>query len=551
MSESEREKRWRNEALSPAVAAGERRERFESSSQPVESLYTPASMAHIEVETDIGYPGQPPFTRGIYPTMYRGRLWTMRQYAGFGSAAETNQRFHYLLAQGQSGLSVAFDLPTQVGYDSDHELARGEVGRTGVAIDSIDDMDALFAGIPLDQVSTSMTINATAPILLALYAAVAKSRGIAIEKLRGTVQNDVLKEFVARGTYIYPPEASLKMAVDLLDYCSRAIPSWNPISVSGYHIREAGATAEEELAFTLADGLAYLDAARARGLDTALIARRISFFFAVHNNFVEEVAKFRAARRLWSELVASRYGITDLEARRLRFHAQTAGSTLVAQQPENNVVRVALQALAAVAGGCQSLHTNAMDEALALPTEATARLALRTQQVIAYETGIADTPDPFGGAYFLETMTDRLCAGAGALMQRIDNMGGMVAAIAGGFVQKRIHESAYRQQLAIESGDAVVVGVNRFGESGNVGAPALPGAQTLHAPDPEMEARQVAALRQLKARRDAREVGWALSAVARAAEDADNVVPAIMEAVTARATLGEISDALRKVYGEY
>jgi methylmalonyl-CoA mutase N-terminal domain/subunit len=499
----------------------------------------------IEAPPDrIGRPGEFPFTRGIHPGMYRSRLWTMRQYAGFGTAAETNRRFRYLIAQGQTGLSVAFDLPTQMGYDSDHPMARAEVGRAGVAIDTLADMEALLEGIPLDQVSTSMTINATAAILLALYCAAARRRGVPLESLSGTVQNDVLKEYSARGTYIYPPGPSMRLAVDIMEFCLERVPRWNSISVSGYHVREAGCTAVQEVAFTLADGVAYLEAARARGLDVDRIASRVSFFFNVHNNLLEEVAKFRAARRLWAHLMKERFRARDPRAMMLRFHAQTAGSTLTAQQPENNAVRVALQALAAVLGGCQSLHTNSFDEALGLPTERSVTLALRTQQIIAHETGVTAVADPLGGAYAVEELTDAIEAGARDYLRRIDDMGGAVAAIEAGFFQREIQESAFRTQQAVERGEQVIVGVNRYrNESEKVDSPPVPGL--------EAEEEQVRRLREFKASRDAGRTREALEALEAGARGDARLVPLILDAVEACATLGEIADALRRVFGRY
>jgi methylmalonyl-CoA mutase N-terminal domain/subunit len=504
----------------------------------------PSSIAGRDPSVDIGFPGAFPFTRGIQPTMYRGRLWTMRQYAGFGSAAESNQRYRYLLSQGVSGLSVAFDLPTQIGYDSDHELAAGEVGRVGVAIDSIEDMSALFEGIPLGRVSTSMTINATAIVLLALYIAVARRQGVAPAALAGTIQNDILKEYVARGTYIYPPRASLRIVTDIFAFCERELPNWNTISISGYHIREAGATAVQEVAFTFANAIAYVHAAIDAGLDVNAFGQRLSFFFNAHNDFLEEVAKFRAARRLWARIMRDRFGATNPRAQHLRFHTQTAGSTLTAQQPDNNIVRVALQALAAVMGGTQSLHCNGRDEALALPTEASARLALRTQQVIAAESGVANTVDPFGGAYAVEELTNRIEDEARALLDRIDASGGTLAAIEAGIIQREIQESAYRAQQEIDAGGRVVVGVNRFasGEASGIDMLQM---------DPDIERRQIERVQRVRAARQAGEWRAALDGVAAAARDSSNLVPPIIGAVEARATIGEISDTLRSVFGEH
>jgi methylmalonyl-CoA mutase N-terminal domain/subunit len=489
-------------------------------------------------------PGVFPYTRGIQPTMYRGRLWTMRQYAGFGTAAESNARYRYLLAQGVSGLSVAFDLPTQMGYDSDHAMAAGEVGRVGVAIDSIEDMAALFDGIPLDRVSTSMTINSTAVILLALYVAVARRQGVPVAKLSGTIQNDILKEYIARGTYIYPPRPSLRIVTDIFAWCERELPNWNTISISGYHIREAGSTAVQEVAFTLANAIAYVEAARAAGLDVNRFGQRLSFFFAAHNDFLEEIAKFRAARRLWAHLMRDRFGATNDRALQLRFHTQTGGSTLTAQQPDNNLVRVAVQAMAAVLGGTQSLHANGRDEALALPTEESARLALRTQQIIAAETGVVNTVDPLGGAYAVEARTAEIERDARALIDAIDQAGGTLAAIEAGRIQRQIQDAAYAAQRAIDSGETVVVGVNRYTTD-------EPAGIALMRIDPEGERRQAAAVAAVRHARDAAAWRAALDGVARAAGDGTNLVPPIIAAVEARATLGEVADAMRRVFGEH
>jgi len=505
---------------------------------------TPADLSNLDPDTDITAPGAFPFTRGVQASMYRGRPWTMRQYAGFADAVESNRRYRYLLSQGVSGLSVAFDLPTQIGYDSDHPLAAGEVGRVGVAIDSVEDMAALFDGIPLDRVSTSMTINATAIILLALYIAVAKRQGVAPGALSGTVQNDILKEYVARGTYIYPPRPSLRIVTDIIAFCERELPQWNTISISGYHIREAGSTAVQEVAFTLAHASAYVQSAIDAGLDVNAFGQRISFFFNAHNDFVEEIAKFRAARRLWARRMAERFGATNPRAQQLRFHTQTAGSTLTAQQPDNNIVRVALQALAAVLGGTQSLHCNGKDEALALPTEESATIALRTQQIILHESGVANTVDPVGGSYAIEDMTSRIEHEASELIDQIDRLGGTLAAIEAGYIQQQIQDAAYRAQQAIDSGDAVVVGVNRFGDAA---APATNVFQI----DPDIERRQVERVRAVRAGRSQREWRPALDAVEAAARGTTNLVPPIVAAVEARATLGEIADALRRVFGEH
>ncbi len=505
----------------------------------------PSDLEGFDVDRDLGYPGEFPYTRGIQPTMYRGRLWTMRQYAGFGTAAESNRRYRYLLSQGVSGLSVAFDLPTQIGYDSDDPLAAGEVGRVGVAIDSIEDMAALLDGIPLDRVSTSMTINATAIILLALYIAVARRQGLSPASLSGTVQNDVLKEYVARGTYIYPPKASLRIVTDIFAFCEREVPQWNTISISGYHIREAGATAVQEVAFTFANAIAYFDAAMAAGLDVNTFGPRVSFFFNAHNDFLEEVAKFRAARRLWARLTRDRFGATDPRAQQLRFHTQTAGSTLTAQQPDNNIVRVAVQALSAVLGGTQSLHTNGRDEALALPTEDSARIALRTQQIIAHETGVANTVDPFAGSYHVEKLTNEIEKAVGELLQRIDALGGTLAAIESGYIQRQIQESAYKAQLAVDTGNAVVVGLNRY----TTDEPQQ--RIEMFSLDPALEEQQRTRVRALRAARDPERWKAALAGVERAARGSDNLVPAIVDAVEAHATVGEIADTMRQVFGEY
>jgi methylmalonyl-CoA mutase N-terminal domain/subunit len=492
-------------------------------------------------------PGCFPYTRGIQPTMYRGRLWTMRQYAGFGSAAESNRRYHYLLEQGVSGLSVAFDLPTQMGYDSDHALAQGEVGRVGVAIDSLVDMDELFAGIPLGKVSTSMTINSTAIILLALYIAVGRKQGVDQKLLSGTIQNDILKEYVARGTYIYPPRPSLRIVTDIFAYCDRDLPNWNTISISGYHIREAGSTAVQEVAFTFAHAIAYVQAAIDAGLDVNRLGPRLSFFFNAHNDFLEEVAKYRAARRLWAHVMRDRFGATNPRAQQLRFHTQTAGSSLTAQQPDNNIVRVAIQALAAVMGGTQSLHCNGRDEAMALPTEESAAIALRTQQLIAWESGAANTVDPFGGSYAIEELTDRIESEATALIARIDTLGGTLRAIESGFIQREIQDAAYRAQQQIDSGDSVVVGMNRYVDEPHEPQTRIETMQI----DPEMEARQVERVRRVRASRDPLAWRGALDAVSAAARGTDNLVPPIIAAVEAHATVGEISDAMRAVFGEH
>ena len=490
-------------------------------------------------------PGEPPFTRGIRAAGYRERLWTMRQYAGYATAAESNRRYRRLLESGQTGLSVAFDLPTQIGYDSDHPLAAGEVGRVGVAIDSLEDMETLFRGIALDSVSTSMTINATAPILVALYVTAARRQGVAPEKIAGTVQNDILKEYAARGTWIYPPEPSMRLATDLIEWCRRELPRFQPVSVSGYHMREAGCTAAQEVGFTLANGLAYVAWTVERGLTVDEVATRVSFFFNAHRDFLEEVAKFRAARRLWAKLLQERFGSESPRARMLRFHTQTAGSTLTALEPQVNVVRTTLEALAAVLGGTQSLHTNALDEALGLPTEETARLALRTQQVIAFESGVAATVDPLGGSWAIEALTDRIETEALEWIEQVDRLGGAVAAIRAGFVQARIQEAAYAYQQDMEAGDEVVVGVNRFRQEGE-GSPVEPFEL-----DAETETAQAERVRAVRARRDAASVEGALTEVGRAASAGGNLMPAILDAVSTLATVGEISDTLRTVFGEH
>ena len=519
---------------------------------------TPEELANWDPDVELAEPGEFPFTRGIQPTMYRGRLWTMRQYAGFATAQESNRRYRYLLAQGVTGLSVAFDLPTQMGYDSDHPLAAGEVGRVGVAIDSIEDMATLLDEIPLDRVSTSMTINATAIVLLALYVAVAKRQGVPLEKLSGTVQNDILKEYVARGTYIYPPRHSLRIVTDIFAFCERELPNWNTISISGYHIREAGSTAVQEVAFTFAHAIAYVQAAIEAGLDVNRFGQRVSFFFNAHNDFLEEIAKFRAARRLWARIMREQFHATNPRAQQLRFHTQTAGSTLTAQQPDNNIVRVALQALAAVLGGTQSLHCNGRDEALALPTEDSARIALRTQQVIAAESGVANTVDPVAGSYAIEVLTNQIEEGAREILARIEHAGGTLAAIESGLIQREIQESAYRAQLAVDAGESVVVGVNRFVPDPT--DPATdpdtdPGTDSdtrpLFAIDADIERQQIERVQAVRATRDGEKCRRALGAVTSTARDGQNLVPPIIAAVEARATVGEIADILRSVFGEY
>jgi methylmalonyl-CoA mutase N-terminal domain/subunit len=538
--------RWRATTRAKAVdAAAERRPRFATTSDiEIADLYTPFDIAGLDEDRDLGRPGEFPFTRGVQATMYRGRLWTMRQYAGFASAEETNRRFRYLLEQGQTGLSVAFDLPTQMGYDSDAPEAEGEVGRVGVPIASLADMEALVAGIPLGEVSTSMTINATAAILLAFYVAAAEQQGVPRDRISGTTQNDILKEYIARGTYIYPPGPSMRLVTDIFEFAARELPRWNTISISGYHMREAGATAAQELAFTLADAMAYVEAALARGLDIDAFAGRLSFFFAAWSELFEEVAKFRAARRMWARIVRDRFGASNVRSMMCRFHVQTAGSSLTAQSVDNNVVRTTVQALAAVLGGAQSLHTNARDEALALPTEESARLALRTQQILAHEAGVTETPDPLAGSYFVETLTDELERAAQAYLDEIEAMGGTLAALEAGFQQRQIQESAYRVQQQIETGDKIVVGVNRFRDEAT---PAPP----IHRIDPEGERRQIDGVRRVRAERDSGAWSAALARLEETARGDENLLPAIIEAVKAYATVGEISDRLRVAWGEH
>ncbi len=510
---------------------------------PLDVVTTPRDLATDEYRKRLGFPGQPPFTRGIHPTMYRGRLWTMRQYAGFGTAKETNRRFKYLFAQGNEGLSVAFDLPTQMGYDSDAPMARGEVGRVGVAISTVEDVRILLDGLPLERVSTSMTINATAAILLALYVAVGEARGIARRSLRGTVQNDILKEYIARSTYIYPPAPSMRLALDVIEFCSREVPRWNAISVSGYHIREAGATAAQEIGFTLANAIAYLEAALSRGLDVDAIAPQISFFFNAHIDLLEEVAKFRAARRLWASIMAERFHAKAPESLALRFHAQTAGVALTAQQPENNAVRVAIQALAAVLGSAQSLHTNSMDEALSLPSEKAVRVALRTQQLLAHESGVANTVDPVGGSFTIESLTDRLESEAADLIRETDRRGGMLKAIETGWVQRQIADSAYRVQMELERGERTVVGVNAYVEGDE--------RVSVRKTDTRLEPERIRVVRAFRAKRSQGELDSHLHRLEDEARSDENLIPAILDSVRAKATLGEISDVLRTVFGTY
>jgi methylmalonyl-CoA mutase N-terminal domain/subunit len=515
-----------------------------SSHIPVRQLYGPNDLENWNYEQDLSYPGEFPYTRGVQPTMYRGRLWTMRQYAGMGDAEESNKRYKYLLAHGTTGLSVAFDLPTQIGLDSDHPLAMGEVGKVGVAIDSIEDMERLFEGIDLTTISTSMTINATAPILLALYVAVARRKGADIRKLSGTVQNDVLKEYIARGTYIYPIAQAMRLVTNLFAWANTNVPEWNTISVSGYHMREAGATAVQEVAFTVGNGSAYVQSAIDAGLDVDVFAPRISFFFNAHNNFLEEVAKFRAARRMWAKIMRDQFKAKNPRSWMLRFHTQTAGSTLTAQQPENNIVRTAVQAMAAVLGGTQSLHTNSYDEALSLPTEQAARIALRTQQIVAYESGAPNTIDPLAGSYFIESLTNEIETRAWAYLEKIQALGGMLKAIERGFIQQEIQNAAYEYQRAVEAGEATVVGVNRFTQDSESAVP-------IQRIDESLEQKQVQRLQALRSERDHSKWKKALDAVQTAARSGENLMPKILDAVEANATVGEISDAMRSVFGEY
>jgi len=538
---------WEDETLEPVLDRfGERREAFrtDTDGQVVERLYTPDDVAGLDHDEDLGFPGEEPFTRGVYPTMYRGRLWTMRQYAGMGTAEETNERYRYLLEEGQTGLSMAFDLPTQMGYDSDDEMAAGEVGKAGVAIDSLRDMETVFDGIPLDEVSTSMTINAPASVLLAMYIAVGDQQGVDREQLRGTIQNDVLKEYVARNTYIYPPEPSMRIVTDIFEFCAEEVPNFNTISISGYHIREAGSTAAQELAFTLANGIEYVQTALEAGQAVDDFAPQLSFFFNAHNNILEEVAKFRAARRLWAAIMAERFDTEDPASRQLKFHTQTAGSTLTAQQVENNVVRVAYQALAAVLGGTQSLHTNGKDEALSLPTEQSVRTALRTQQILAHESGVADTIDPLAGSYYVESLTDELEAEARELIEQIDERGGMLRSIEDQWVQRQIQDTAYDRQQEIESGDRIIVGVNEFTveEDEHVDIEEVSEAQ---------QRKQRDRLESVRADRDEEAVDAKLAALREAAEGEANLMPRIVDAVKVYATTGEICDELRDVFGEY
>ncbi len=538
--------RWRASTRANAVSRSpERQIAFKTTSGvEIQDLYTPADVALLDEDRDLGRPGEYPYTRGVQPTMYRGRLWTMRQYAGFSTAEDTNRRFRYLLEQGQTGLSVAFDLPTQMGYDCDAPEAEGEVGRVGVPVSSLADMEVLLDGLPLGTVSTSMTINASAAVLLAMYVAAAEKQGVARDKVSGTTQNDILKEYIARGTYIYPPRPSMRLVTDIFEFCAKELPRWNTISISGYHMREAGATAAQELAFTLADGIAYVEAALSRGLDIDDFADRLSFFFASWSELFEEVAKFRAARRMWARIVRDRFGATNPRSMACRFHVQTAGSSLTAQSIDNNVVRTTVQALAAVLGGAQSLHTNSRDEALALPTEEAARLALRTQQILAFESGVTETPDPLAGSYYVESLTNGLEAAANDYLAQIEALGGTLAAIEAGYQQRQIQESSYQVQRAIENGSKVVVGVNRFRDE-ETSTPAL---QRI---DPEGEARQVARVRQVRAERDPAAWAATLRRLEGCARGQENLLPPMIEAVKAYATVGEICDRLREVWGEH
>jgi methylmalonyl-CoA mutase N-terminal domain/subunit len=551
MSEEDRKlssarKEWEERKLNPGLKRGkERKPNFVTSSGiAIKRAYDPEDLNGFDFVDDVGFPGEYPFTRGVQPTMYRGRLWTMRQYAGFGTAEESNRRYRYLFEQGQTGLSVAFDLPTQMGRDSDHPLASGEVGRVGVSICSLADMETLLAELPLDKISTSMTINSTASILLALYLVAAERRGVGWDKVNGTIQNDVLKEYVARGTYIYPPRGSMRIITDIFSFASKEVPNWNTISISGYHIREAGSTAAQELAFTIADGIAYVDAAIKAGLEVDAFASRLSFFFNVHNNFFEEIAKFRAARRLWAKIMKDRFGAKDERSMMMRFHAQTAGSTLTAQQVDNNVVRVTLQAMAAVLGGAQSLHTNSKDEALALPTETSALLALRTQQVIANESDVGDTVDPLGGSYYVERLTTELEQKAMEYISRIDDLGGAVAAIERGYMQREIQNAAFIYQREIEKKERIIVGVNQFTGGGE------PPGEILRV-KPEVEEQQRRSVAKVRAERDQQAAEKALARVEAVANNGENLMPSIVDAVRAWCTLGEISDAMRRVFGEY
>ena len=537
--------KWSKDVEQTLAKRPERKKDFlNTSGIPIKRAYSPLDEGDIDYMSDIGLPGEYPYTRGVQPTMYRGRYWTMRQYAGFASAEESNKRYQFLLDQGQTGLSVAFDLPTQIGYDSDSEMAIGEVGKVGVAIDSLKDMETLFNNIPLDKVSTSMTINAPAAVLLAMYIAVAEKQGVTAGKLRGTIQNDILKEYSSRGTYIFPPKPSMRIITDIFSYSAENVPMWNTISISGYHIREAGSTAVQEVAFTLANGMAYVKAALEAGLDVDTFGPRLSFFFNAHTDFFEEIAKYRAARRLWAKIMKEKFKAKNPRSMMIRFHTQTAGCTLTAQQPKNNIVRVAFQALSAVLGGTQSLHTNSMDEALCLPSEEAVQVALRTQQMIAYETGVTDTVDPMAGSYFVESLTKEIFDRAGDYIEKIDKMGGAVAAIETGFVQREIQDSAYKYQREIEKDEKVIVGLNRF----QIEEEKPTGLLRV---DPSVREFQIERLKQLKSERDDGQVAKSLSTLNQIAEGSENLIPPILEAVKAYATLGEICDVLRGVFGEY
>ena len=543
---NEQRKAWEKNTLNKTLERfPERKESFVTGSgKEIERLYSPEDISEIDYNRDLNFPGQYPYTRGVQPTMYRGRFWTMRQYAGFGTAEESNQRYKYLLEQGQTGLSVAFDLPTQIGYDSDHNMSLGEVGKVGVAIDSLKDMEILFDGIPLDKVSTSMTINAPAPVLLAMYIAVAEKQGVIPERLKGTIQNDVLKEYIARGTYIFPPGPSMRLITNIFEFCFNKMPRWNTISISGYHIREAGSTAIQEVAFTLADGIAYVDAAVKIGLKIDDFAPRLSFFFNAHNDLLEEIAKFRAARRLWAKIMKERFGAKNKKSMMLRFHTQTAGCTLTAQQPDNNIIRVTIQALSAVLGGTQSLHTNSRDEALALPAQDSVRIALRTQQIVAYESGVTETVDPLAGSYYIESLTNEIEREALDYIEKIDNLGGVTAAIEKGFIQQEIQNSAYKYQKNIEEGSRIVVGVNKF--KIKEGAP-----KGLLRVNPKVGRRQVEKLNKLKSERNNEKVKDSLEQLKKTAGTSKNLMPIILDCVRSYATLGEICDVLRNVFGEY
>lgn len=538
--------KWKENVVDKALSRfPERKEEFKTGSgEDVERLYTPEDIANGDYETDLGFPGQYPYTRGVQPTMYRGRLWTMRMYAGFATAEESNKRYKYLVEQGSTGLSVAFDLPTQIGYDSDHSLSEGEVGKVGVAIDSLADMELLFAGIPLDKVSTSMTINAPAAVLLAMYIAVAEKQGVSADKLRGTIQNDILKEYIARGTYIFPTEPSMRLITNIFEYCSKEVPKWNTISISGYHIREAGSTAAQEVGFTLADGIAYVEAALEAGLDIDEFAPRLSFFFNAHNDLLEEVSKYRAARRLWAKIMKERFNAKNPKSMALKFHTQTGGSTLTAQQPDNNIVRVAIQTLAAVLGGTQSLHTNSRDEALALPTEDSVRIALRTQQIVAHESGVTNTIDPLAGSYYIEAKTSEIEVKAMEYINKIDEIGGAPRAIEMGYIQKEIMDAAYQYQKEVESGDRIVVGMNKF----KIEEEAPKGLLKV---DPKVGEVKKEGLKKLRSERNQNRVDETLVALKKACEGTENVMPYILDAVREYATLGEICDVMREIFGEY